>query len=309
MFVSPPANINNKKSNKSKGASNILKNKHYFDSGDSSDKDTSPVPLIALKNKNEIMNTESFDSENSDSEEFNEEVQIKEIVEDNITKLINSKKLFIDPFDKNHVRSNYFILTLGTHYYTQNDEIDYLLPNENNKLVEFWNGPLKYTNIVFDKKSLNYIMIEPNSSILVHTRETLGIYSNMLCHFNLHPRLILCGISAQVNFFYPGDLNKVVVLLTNNSKTKVTLPVGTKILYCTPLSCIFKNNVNMNHKYCMEFSKKWKPENMLPSSNSSGSKKNVKNEKDIKKEIKKEIKKSTNKEEQETEIEFSGFVC
>lgn len=298
MIITPSINPN-KKLNKSKENNKIMKNKHYFDSGESSDIETSPAPLIITKNKNEVIDTEDFDSENSDSEEFNQEEPNKEIIEDNITKLINSKKLFIDPFDKNHVRNNYFILTLGSYYYTQNDEIDYLSPNENNKLVEFWNGPLKYTNIVYDKKSLNYIMIEPNSSILVHTRETLGIYSNMLCHFNLHPRLILCGISAQVNFFYPGDLNKVVVLLTNNSKTKVTLPLGTKMLYCTPLTCIFKNNVNMNHKYCMEFSKKWKPENMLPNINSSGSKKK----------FKKEEKKDKGKErEKETIEEFSGFV-
>ena len=97
---------------------------------------------------------------------------------------------------------------------------------------------------------------------------------------------------------------------TNNSKTKVTLPLGTKMLYCTPLSCVFQNNVNMNPKYCMEFSKKWKPENMLPNINSSSSKKKVEKEKE--KGVEKRGNKQKDKGKERDKIseieEFSGFV-
>ncbi len=182
-----------------------------------------------------------------------------------IKKRIQGGHIFIHPFSEESLRKCHIALTLGDSYFTQNREVEYITPSDELQLRKLWAGPYKASEFGKDKRKAKYIIIEPHTSILVHSAETLGVFYSVCASFNLCPKIILCGLTSEISPFFVGNIDKVTVLLTNNTYNRVTLEVGTIFMYCTLMLTNYTPNTGLNMEDSLEFSRNWSFDSIFPS--------------------------------------------
>lgn len=203
---------------------------------------------------------ESSDNDNSVSSKMRSKSRTnknKSKISNKIIKYINRGNLFIDDIDESNIYddefTNYYTLTLGQYYYKRGNNIKLVKVDNSEDIHGIWKGPFEGEK--------GDILVEPGETIMVHTKETIGIFNSNYI-FTLYERLLQCGLSVQVSSLKNGEVNKVIALLTNHSRSQILIPVGYKFLHCMLFDV--EKNRKVNRDKCMKIAEKWNPNLMLP---------------------------------------------
>jgi dCTP deaminase len=195
-----------------------------------------------------------------------------------IIKEIQTRKLLIYPFNKENLTNISYDVTLGENFYRASEnKTEFLIPWSEESVSSYWGSPQYATSDESTKLSLGfgkrYILMEPGETILAHTNEFIGGYENICCLLMCKSSLSRIGISVckDPSLGNVGYVNRWTIQITNSTKQKVPLLVGSRIAQIMFLyTGIVSDKYDKNGLYQNQFSTieelvdNWSVNNMLP---------------------------------------------
>lgn len=241
---------------------------------------------------------------------------------DIIREVENNGSVVIIPFNKKHLGSASYDVTLGENYYVQNAKYPYefFCPWDPQHRKAFWEDePRKAEAIVKEDEAKRLgvqvgdkiIVINPGETILAHTQEFIGGRRNVTTM--MHARSSMgrscitvckCAGSGDIGF-----ISRYTMEIQNTGPHILILIVGQRlaqiIFFSTgePINTYEKkgNYQKVSSEDVETLTKTWKPSDMLPQTKRDEPKEEKKEVKEEKKEVKKEEKKATKVQIEEVE--------
>lgn len=152
-----------------------------------------------------------------------------------IIKEIQMRNLLIYPFNKENLTNISYDVTLGANFYRASGTSEFLIPWSEDSVNQYWDRLEYATSDESTKLSFGtgkrYILMEPGETILAHTNEFIGGYENICCLLMCKSSLSRLGISVckDPSLGNVGYVNRWTMQITNSTKSKVPLLVGSRI--------------------------------------------------------------------------------